>query len=118
MSKTEFIKSINEASIDDSKVKKIEDLYSDSLPEVVKKIISCNDSSLFLDDEIRILSLTEIINAEKDLHVDFPGVGIVPIADCGDNDFIVYDYKNSAWAKFNIVDKTIFKKRATLEELL
>ena len=118
MTKAEFIKSINEASIDNSKEKKIEDLYADNLPEVIKRIISCNDSSIFLDDEIRILSFTEIIDAEKDLHVDFHSIGVIPMVDCGDNDFIVYDYNNSTWAKFNIVDKTIFKKRATLEELL
>ena len=118
MTSLEYIKEINKSTIDNEKINHITEKYSDQLPDIVKKIVSYSDSGIFLDDEIRILSYEEILNAEKDLHVPFKDLCILPLADCEDNDFIVFDYKNSLWAKFNIVDKTIFKKRQTLEELL
>ena len=52
------------------------------------------------------------------LHVEFKKKGLLPVADCRENDFILYDFINGMWAKFNIVDEIIFKERLSLEELL
>ncbi len=118
MTGKEYLQAVEQSIIDDKKIKSIYQKYTDQLPDLLKKIVCYCDSGVFLDDETRILSFVEIADADKELHVQFAQLGILPIADCGDNDFIVYDYKNSDWAKFNIVDKTLFKKRATLAELL
>ncbi len=118
MTSKEYLEAIKQSIIDEERIKNIAEKYTDQIPDLVKKIISYSDSSIFLDDEIRILSFEEIIDAETELHVPFRKRSFLPVADCEDNDFIVYDYKNSLWAKFNIVDKTAFKKRQTLEELL
>ena len=118
MTNNEYLKMVQQSELDEDKVRKITDIYSDKLPEIVKKIISCSESGGFLDDELRILSYAEVVNAENDLHVPFKELGIVPLFDSGDNDFIVFDYTNNIWAKFNIVDKILFKKRHSLEELL
>lgn len=118
MTNKEYLEIVRQSLIDKDKVKKIAEAYSDQLPDMVQRIISSSDSGIFLDDEIRILSYTEVLNAEKDLHVPFKDLCIIPLADCEDNDFIVFDFRNSIWAKFNIVDKTMFKKRQSLEELL
>ena len=67
---------------------------------------------------MRILSYKEILNAEYDLHVDFKTKQMIPLADCGDNDFVVYHFDTHEWSKFNIIDEVTFKKRKTLAEVL
>ena len=49
---------------------------------------------------------------------DFDKLNAFPIIDCGDNDFAVYLRNDDCFAKINIVDGTIFKKRKDLAELI
>ena len=114
----EYLVDLERKEINADKVKRINEIYTGRFPEILKIIISNNDSSIFFDDGNRMLSYAEIVDAEKDLHVDFNSKGLIPIADCGDNVFIVFDYTSQAWAKFNIVDETLFKKRESLGDLL
>lgn len=118
MTKKEYIESLAGMEIDDVKAKKIEKIYGATLPDSVKKIISSVDNTIFFDDDYRMLSLSEIEDAEKDLHVEFRKKSIIPLVDCGENDFIVYHFNDKFWSKFNIIDETVFKKRNTIEELL
>lgn len=118
MTKKEYVDWLLAKKIDEMKVGKIQDIYGTELPDVVKKIISNNDESIFFDDDYRILSYQEVIDAKMDLHVDFKDKGIIPLVDCGENDFIVYHFNDGIWSKFNIVDETVFKKKNTIEELL
>ena len=74
--------------------------------------------SVFLDGGVRILSFDEIVAAKKDLHIEFKAKGMIPIVDCGENDFIVYHFNDNIWSKFNIVDESVFKKKKSIEELL
>ena len=67
---------------------------------------------------IGTLTYKEILNAEHDLHVDFKSNRIIPVADCGDNDFAVYYLDKCKWSRFNIIDETAFKERTTLEDVL
>lgn len=117
MTNREYLERIEELQIDNAKVSKIEGLYGTEVPEIVKRIISNNDKTIFLE-ECRVLSLAEIADAETDLHVDFKGKQILPLFDCMDNDFIVYHYGTGKWSLFNIVDECVFKMRNSLAELL
>lgn len=118
MTKQEYLEKVLRTVIDDVKVSKVQKVYGCKLPEIIQKIVSTNDETIFFDDDTRILSLNEIIDAEKDLHVDFISKKIIPLADFGENDFIVYHFDDNIWSKFNIVDETMFKKRHDLSELL
>ena len=118
MNKQEYLNSIQRCTINEKKIIKISQLYSNELPDLLLKIVSNCDESVFFDDGSRILSFAEILDAERDLNVPFQQKSLIPVADCGDNDFIVYDYKNKVWEKYNIVDETVFKKRCKLEMLL
>lgn len=118
MDKKEYLAKLEAVSIDAKKVEKIGELYSVDLPEILQKIISFAKETVFFDDGSRILSYDEIVDAEKDLHIEFKRKGIIPVADCGENDFIVYHYNDSIWSKFNIIDESVFKKKKTIEELL
>lgn len=118
MTKKEYLENIFNATIDNSKVDKIESVYGKNLPDLLKKIISNCEEAVFFDDNVRVLSYMEIIDAESDLHVQFSTKGLIPIVDCGENDFIVYHINDNIWSKFNIVDETVFKKKESLEDLL
>ena len=118
MTKKDYLDKVIGYNYDEKKLKIIHEMYSDQLPEILEKIISNSDEAVFFDDGTRILSYSEILDAEKDLHIEFKDKGLIPISDCGDNDFIVYDFINKIWAKFNIADEILFKKRSSLDELL
>lgn len=118
MKKNEYLNSLEFVAIDAKKIEKIQRTYSVDLPEVIRKMITVANKPLFFDDGTRMLSFEEIVDAEKDLHVAFKEKGIIPLVDCGENDFIVYHFRDRIWSKFNIVDETVFKKKNKLEELL
>lgn len=118
MTKKEYMKQLPDKPIDAKKVEEIEAIYHAKLPELIKKMVSNADESIFFDDDDRILSYKEIADAQVDLHVNFKSMGMIPLADCGENDFIVYHFADGSWSKFNIVDETVFKKRNALDELL
>ncbi len=118
MTNKEYLKQISQKEVDSDKVKRVASIYGNDMPEMLQKIISNSEETIFLDDGIRILSFGEIVDAENDLHVEFSAKGMIPMADCGDNDFIVYHRDEKIWSKFNIIDETVFKKKNELDELL
>lgn len=117
MTREEYLIGLESMPIDNNIVNRVEVIYDCALPIVVKQMISYSKESVFFDNGFRILSLAEILNAQADLHVDFRALKLVPIIDCGDNDFIVYHISDNSWSKFNIVDEIIFKKRRLLTDL-
>ena len=98
----DFFEEVKSANIDFTKVENVEKKYNATLSEIAKGVIS----------------YSEIMNAEDDLHVSFSDAGIIPFVDCMDNDFIVYDTENEVWTKFNIVEKCKFGIAGDLEQLM
>ena len=118
MTKADYLTKVADTKINATKVDEINKIYGAGLPDELKRIISVAEESIFLDSDYRILSVDEIKNASKELHVDFKGSGLIPLVDCGENDFIVYNFKTKTWSKFNIIDEAIFKKSDSFESLL
>lgn len=116
MQKKMYLEQLSDVKIDQTKVRLIENIYKTKLPEYIKRIISNCDETIFFDKE-RMLSFNEIANAETDLHVNFVGFHLIPLVDCMNNDFIVYNFENDSWSKFNIIEECTFKKRASFEEV-
>ena len=111
-----FIKTISlKAS---NKIKQVESLYSNTLPDEVACLVSNLDETVFFDNDsfIRLLSFQELIDAETDMNVMFCEKGIVPFFDLGDNDYLVYDLKKKMWCKYNIVDEVAFSSKTKLSE--
>mgnify|MGYP005773220979 CR=1 FL=1 len=117
MNKNEFLKTVTETNINYNIIKEIEQIYGCLSSSTVKQLVSVQKETLFFDD-FRLLSNDEIINATEQLHVDFVTKNILPLIDCGDNDFIVFHIKTNKWSRFNIVDECSFKERDSLEEVL
>jgi len=118
MVRKDFLDYISSKKVDEKLVEKINSIYGGVFPELVNMIVSNSKETLFFDDEYRVLSYDEIADAEQDLHVDFKEKKIIPLIDCGENDFIVYHFEDNIWSKFNIIDETVFKKKASLGDLL
>lgn len=118
MEKRDYLNKVSQVKLDSKKVNEINKLYGAVMPDLIQRIVSYGQEAIFFDDGVRILSFEEIIDAEKDLHVEFARKGIIPIADCGENDFIVYHFNDNIWSKFNIVDESVFKKKKSIDELL
>lgn len=119
MNKKDYINSLPSQIIDEEKVKRIEELYQCHISDDVKRIVSnCDDTLFFDDDDCRVLSFEEIIDAEQDLQVDFVKNHMIPLFDCFDNDFIVYRTDSHSWTMYNIVDQIDCQDADSYEELL
>lgn len=118
MTKAEYLSVAMKRAVDSEKVKTVKSVYGDVKNQAVRKLISQADETVFLDGDWRALSYSEILDAETDLHVSFSAQSLLPLFDCGDNDFVVYHLTEDNWSKFNIVDETVFSKGcAKLEDL-
>ena len=117
MTKEEYFDMLKDCVIDKDTIDKVQEKYGTDLPGCVHRILSCAKEPVFLDN-VRILSIDEIMDAEEDLSVDFMGKQIIPIADVGDNDFVVYHFDDGTWSLFNIVDEFDFMKRSSFIEYL
>ena len=118
MNKIEYVKSVNTTPINETRVNEINRIYKTKIEGQVAKLISYADMVDFFDEERRALGYKEIIDATKDMKIDFDEMGIIPLIDAYDNTFIVYLVYEKQWAKFNIMDKAIFKKKSTLEDVI
>lgn len=118
MTREEYLNKLGSIPVNGDAASCAEAVYGGTLPAEVKQILSFSKESIFFDDGFRALSLAEVLGAWRELHVDFRAQGLVPLFDCGENDFIVYHIRDNVWSKYNIVDGTVFKKRDKLEDLL
>lgn len=117
MKRLEYLNAVTECRFNTEAIKRVEDKYNLSLPDMVKCIISFSQGVVFFDNGYRTLSLDEIVNADKEIHVNFTEKQIIPLFDCGENDFIVYNYASLEWSKFNIIEECAFKSRKTISDL-
>ena len=108
------------SDIDAQKISELEFLYNCNIADdVAKRVISyTTNTPRFMENNIRLLSYNEIRDAEQDLHVNFIARKLLPLFDCSDNNFIVYNLTNNTWSYFNIVDQITYGESNTLEEVL
>jgi len=111
---------LSDVKIDTGFVVQIETMYGKSISDEIKFIISISNEAVFYDDFplLRSLSHAEIIDASEDMAVDFIGIDILPLFDVGDNDYIVFDFSEKTWCKFNIVDEAKFSEANNISEYL
>lgn len=96
----------------------LEEVYHYDIPEEIIRILSsCAAPELFDENESRTLSIKEVINAEEDLQVPFRSEGMIPIVDLGDNDYIVYCFKDCSWRIYNVLDQSLFKETENFKDL-
>lgn len=117
MNKQDFLNSLNNIQVNNKKVSMVEETYEGKFSNVVNSILSSCDKPLFIDDT-RLLTYNEILDADEDLGTNFIQQQLLPLFDCGDNDFIVYHITKESWSLYNIIDECVFKNVKSLDELL
>ena len=115
-----FFNAVAKAVVSPELTDRMNQIYKSNLPNEVARLFSVCPEGCFLEGNNfrRLMSIEEIANAPSELHVNFASLGIIPLFDTGDNDFIVYDFIHGCWKKFNIVDETPFGAKKTLQDIL
>lgn len=113
-----YLETINNIEINIEIVKSVEDRYKTSLPEGVKKIISVVLDDYFISDKCRVLSVKEILMSEEFTGVDFTSLNMIPLIDCKDDDYIVYDFTVKKYVMYNTFDEVGFREADSFVELL
>lgn len=117
MNRRDFLDSLKSISVSADVKSQVSAVYN-NVPEIILRILTQYPSpELFDENESRTLSLDEILHAEEDNDVPFKSKNIIPIADVGDNDFIVYSGTKDTWCMYNILDETIFNEDNSFESL-
>ncbi len=119
MTPQQFEQSSNLTKRDEAFAQQLALTYGGVVSDKVLALCETVPEGIFFDGTFcRKLSTSEILNAKEMLHVDFPAAGILPVFDCGDNDFIVYRLTDKKWVKFNIVDETSFSESEDWKKLI
>lgn len=106
MNATQFENQANKLQLDNND---IEIKYQSKIPKKILGLCYNFPKGTFFDgDFCRKISLKEILEPIEYFNVDFPKHRLIPVFDCGDNDFIVYRISDGKWLKFNIVDELSF----------
>ena len=117
MNRNDYFRDLPNQRIDEWKVKQIEELYECTVSDEVKIMISnCDETIFFDDDDCRVLSFDEILEAPESLCELFAENKMIPLFDCMDNDFIVYKADTHMWLKFNTEDEIDFDEAESLED--
>jgi hypothetical protein len=124
--KQKLIKKIKENIQDLLKPKKyylefseIEKIYNAKIPKDVIELYSLTSGGFIKirDGEYwRILSPKDILEASDDFRVNFIMLKILPLIDCKDNDFICYNFKDSIYEMFHLIDELGFMYKKSLWE--
>lgn len=118
MNRNDYLRELPNQKIDESKVKQVEEVYGCTLPEEVQRILSnCDETVFFDDDDCRVLSFDEILEAPETLCELFVENKMIPLFDCMDNDFIVYKADSHKWLMFNTEDEMDFDEAEYLADL-
>ena len=118
MNKEEYIKLVRNTEIDKDREAEVTGIFGCKLNDVLARAISVADKVDFFDEERRALSYKEIVGASELLGIDAVERGIIPVVDSYDCTYIVYQVNEGKWAKYNTVDKEVFKERDSLEEIV
>ncbi len=115
----EFLTKVNEKQDINKNLNVVEKKFSPlkiSSGEAQKLVCAVQSEPIFFDDDnfYRLLSLHEILDAESDMKISFKKLGVLPLIDCGDNEFLCYDLKNHNWCKFNIADEFKYSTKKSI----
>ena len=114
----QYINLIKDISINNDAVLSIEEIFGVTLNEDIKRIVSVVLDDYFIDDKCRVLSLKELLRTEDFTGVDFAELNMIPLVDCKDDDYIVYNFATQKYEMYNIYDEVSFREADSLEEMI
>lgn len=66
----------------------------------------------------RFLEIDEVENASQELNVDFVGKKLLPLIDCFDNNYLVFNVEKKSFMMINIVDEVLFPISSQMDDFL
>lgn len=120
LSVQEYLQEVQATKTDPIAVRAVEKIYGIVEDCFVMKIVSRSSrlgDSEFFGTDYRALDFREILSPQEHLGVNFPEMGLLPLFDCCNDDFIVYRLKDKKWSMYNITDSLLFMESVSLEEL-
>jgi len=118
MKRKDLIEKLKSVSVVTEKVEDMQKEYGTEFSQEMKSIISQSIEPLFFEDNSRMLSYGEIFSADIEYDNNFKELGIVPLIECFDNDFIVYNIRTGMYEMYNIIEKIAFNENKTLKDVL
>lgn len=108
---------LNSKSNNDN-IRLVNQLWKCSLNNEISVVISHLDKEIFIKESgfIKILSFQEVMDSSDDMNVDFTDIGIIPVIDTGDNDYIAYSIRENIWCKFNIADEFEYDRQKSIRD--
>lgn len=110
-------KTILNAKINQKYLDEIKKVYKADFPDLVNKLLSINDEPIFFK-KCRLMSHIEILSTEDLYDTDFSAMNMIPLFDCHENNFIVFNYKKNKYEIYNIVDCVSFDENLNIESYL
>ena len=83
--------------------------------ELLKLIKYIKEEPVFISDNIRLLSIEEILNYKEELKIDKL---IIPLIDLYDNNFLVFDIEKKEFQMLDISDEQFWKKVNSIENYI
>lgn len=114
----QYIELIKANEVNQDLVASVEKLYGKPLPEELKHIVSVVMRDYFISPNHRVISATELLRTEEFMGVDFAKFSMVPLIDCKDDDYIVYNFTTQKYEMYNIYDEVSFREADSLEEMI
>lgn len=106
--------------INEQFVNLVETIYSCSLPDFVKHLLSLSGEDIDYETKtglIRKLS-DELITSPEELGGNLIELGFLPLFDLYDNDYLCYDFRNYSWCMFNTVNGLAYNKQLNFSDVL
>lgn len=98
----------------DAEREKIETIYGATMSAEIVDLYNTTSGGFLGVGEFstwQIFSPVEIIDASRELNVDFIKHALIPLIDCMDNDLICFDSRNGNYVMFNVVDEETFSEK-------
>ena len=114
----QYIELIKSNEVNQDFVASVENLYGITLNEELKHIVSVVMDDYFISQNCRVLSATELLRTENYTGVDFTELGMIPLVDCKDDDYIIFNFATQKYELYNIYDEVSFREADSLESLI
>ena len=118
MDVNQYVELIKCIKINDEIVTAVEEIFGVSLNDELKRIVSIVLDDYFIGKNCRVISVKEMLNTEEYTGVDFTDINMIPLADCCDADYIVYNFGTQKYEMYNIFDEVSFREADNLKEML
>ncbi len=120
----QFADKLQSCEVDKEKVLKVENAYGIKAPEMLRRMVTmCNsDEDNYVANNLvnifRFMTIREVLNPTEMIGVDCKSMGYVPVADCLNEDMIVYNFKTNKWLWCDKDNDTIYMEEDDLWDIL